>query len=68
MCHSTGTYQYAAPGLAGVGSKGDDYIRESIVDPAAVIADGFPDIMPKTYADLNESDLADLVAYLKTLG
>ncbi len=67
-CHSTGTDKVVGPGLAGVGSRGDDYIRESIIDPAAVIVDGFADIMPKTFATLKESDIADLVAYLKSLG
>ena len=67
-CHSTGTDKRVGPGLAGISARGDDFIRESIVDPSAAIADGFQDIMPKTFAGLNESDLADLVAYLKTLG
>ena len=67
-CHSTGTDKVVGPGLAGVGSKGDDYIRESIIDPGAVTVEGFADIMPKTFASLKESDIADLVAYLKTLG
>ena len=67
-CHLTGTNRFVGPGLAGISARGDDYIRESIVDPSAVITDGFPDIMPKTFATLEESDIADLVAYLKSLG
>ncbi len=67
-CHTTGTNKLVGPGLAGVNSKGDDYIRESIVDPSAVIVDGFSDLMPKSFADLKDSDVEDLVAYLKTLG
>lgn len=67
-CHSTGSDKVVGPGLSGVGSKGDDYIRESIVDPAAVIVDGFNDLMPKSFGSLKESDIDDLVAYLKTLG
>lgn len=67
-CHSTGTDKRVGPGLAGIGARGDDFIRESIVDPSAAIADGFQDIMPKTFANLKISDLEDLVAYLKTLG
>jgi hypothetical protein len=67
-CHSTDTDKKVGPGLSGVGSKGDDYIRESIVDPSVVIVDGFSDLMPKTFANLKASDVDDLVAYLKTLG
>ena len=67
-CHSTGTNQVIGPGLAGVGSKDDDYIRKSIVDPGAEIVDGFSNIMPTSFSSLKESDLEDLVAYLKTLG
>jgi hypothetical protein len=55
------------PGLAGVGSKGDDFIRQSIIDPAAVLAEGYANLMPTTFADMKESDLEDLVGYLKTL-
>jgi len=66
-CHSTGTNKLVGPGLAGIGAKSDDFIRESIVDPGAVIVDGFADIMPKSFKNLKESDIADLVAYLKTL-
>ena len=67
-CHSTGTNRLVGPGLAGISARGDDYIRESIVDPSAVITDRFPDIMPKPFATLEDSDIADLVAYLKSLG
>jgi hypothetical protein len=47
--------------------KGDDYIRESIVDPSAVIVDGFSNLTPKTFASLKESGIEDLIGYLKTL-
>lgn len=66
-CHSTGNETIIGPGLSGIKSKGDDYIRESITNPAAIIVEGFQDLMPKSYADLNESDLVDLVSYLNTL-
>ncbi len=41
-------------------------IRESIVDPNAVVAEGFPaNVMPDNYGEqLSEQELADLVAYL----
>ena len=48
--------------------KGKDaaFIRESIVDPDAEIADGFSaGIMPKDYGEkLDDKQLSDLVAYL----
>jgi cytochrome c553 len=66
-CHTTTDAKLVGPGLAGIAAKGDDYIRESIVDPAAVIADGYQNLMPSSFAALGESDLEDLIAYLKSL-
>lgn len=40
-------------------------IRESIIDPAARIAPGFPDVMPKVYGEqLTDRQLQQLVAFL----
>jgi|TARA_B100001964_G_scaffold244405_1_gene325759 mono/diheme cytochrome c family protein len=66
-CHSTGSDNTVGPGLSGIKSKGDDYIRESITNPAAVIVEGFQDLMPKSFADLKKADLDDLVSYLNSL-
>jgi mono/diheme cytochrome c family protein len=46
--------------------KDPDFIRESIVDPNAEIADGFaPGVMPQTFGDqFDDKQLSDLVAYL----
>ncbi len=67
-CHKTDSGKLVGPGLGGISAKGDDYIRTSIIDPAAVIADGFNDLMPKTFGDmLKDSEMDDLVAYLNTL-
>ena len=66
-CHSTGTDTIIGPGLSGLKSKGDDYIRESITSPAAIIVEGFQDLMPKSFADLKTTDLDDLVGYLNSL-
>ena len=66
-CHNTDSGKLVGPGLAGISAKGDDYIRESIVDPSAVVVDGYSDLMPKTFASLKESDIEDLIGYLKTL-
>ena len=66
-CHSTGDATIVGPGLQGIGDRQDDsYLRESIVDPGAVIADGFDPLMP-AFTTLSDSAINDLVAYLKTL-
>jgi len=48
--------------------KGEDYIRESILNPNAVISEGFQaNIMPQNFSErLTDQDLNDLVAYLKS--
>jgi cytochrome c oxidase subunit 2 len=48
------------------GEPVDDYIRQSIVDPDAVIANGYqPGVMPPTFGDtLSPEELDALVAYL----
>jgi len=53
----------------GQAKTGDQYIRESIVQPSAYVVPGFPDgIMPKDFgtAKLSAQDLADLIAFLLT--
>ncbi|MBT3995955.1 MAG: cytochrome c [Chloroflexi bacterium] len=67
-CHRTDSGKLVGPGLAGIGAQGDDAIRASIIDPSAVITEGFNDLMPKTFGDmLKDSELDDLIAYLNTL-
>jgi len=45
------------------------YIRESIVDPAANIVQGFTPSMPATYGDtLSAQEIDNLVAYIESLG
>lgn len=67
------------PGLAGVSAKGEAYVRESIVEPGAKIAEGFAPAMPDFDRQLcgkkatDAADVADcaalndLVAYLLSL-
>ncbi|MDB4400902.1 cytochrome c [Akkermansiaceae bacterium] len=43
------------------------FLREAIVDPAAVVAEGFEPSMPSFAGVLTEQQLIDLLAYLKTL-
>ena len=48
------------------GQELDPFTQQSIVDPDAVVADGFqPGIMPGNFGDqLSDQNLADLVAFL----
>jgi mono/diheme cytochrome c family protein len=69
-CHTftpAGTKGTIGPDLDKV-LKGKDaeFVRQSIVDPNAVIAEGFqPNVMPQTYAQqLTSKQVADLVAFL----
>lgn len=51
------------PGLSAA-----DYIRQSILDPAAYVVEDYLNIMPKTWGDaLTDQDVDDLVAYLTIL-
>ncbi|MCK5916804.1 MAG: c-type cytochrome [Cocleimonas sp.] len=52
-CHNLlGTKSPVGPSLDDIGSRLDPMqIQESIIDPAAVLAEGFADIMPKDFAD-----------------
>jgi mono/diheme cytochrome c family protein len=69
-CHSVDGTVLAGPSWLGLGDRADeDYIRTSIIDPNAVIVEGFvAGIMPTTYADsISDDDLDALVAYLASL-
>lgn len=79
-CHSTGRNRVVGPGWGGLyGStvelsdghrvKADDaYLIESIRKPNAKIVATFPrDVMP-AYAQLSDSDIAAIVAFLHSLG
>ncbi|MCP9495970.1 MAG: cytochrome c oxidase subunit II [Pyrinomonadaceae bacterium MAG19_C2-C3] len=45
----------------------EDYIRESILNPAAKIVAGYPAIMPTYQGQLTEEELLQLVTYIKSL-
>jgi cytochrome c oxidase subunit 2 len=75
-CHLTSAATLVGPGLAGVGDRAgsrvpglspDAYIEQSIRDPEKFIVSGFQNLMPATFKDLPAADVADLIAYLKTL-
>ncbi len=44
------------------------YFRESILNPGAKIVGGYPNIMPTFRGLVNEDDLVQLIAYLKSQG
>jgi cytochrome c oxidase subunit 2 len=46
----------------------DNYVRESIVDPKAKIVAGFQPIMPTFQGIVNEEQLLQLIAYIRSLG
>ena len=56
------------PALAGIGSKGADYIRASILDPSAEVVEGYEDgLMPQDFAtQLSTEELDTLVTYLSS--
>jgi cytochrome c oxidase subunit 2 len=45
----------------------DNYVRESILDPAAKIVSGFQPIMPTFKGIVNEDGMLQLIAYIKSL-
>lgn len=76
-CHSTGANTLVGPGLQGLplrtaervpGLDASEYITQSIRGPGDYIVEGFANLMP-AYGEeqLDEFDLADLLAYLTEL-
>jgi cytochrome c oxidase subunit II len=45
----------------------ENYLRESILNPTAKVAEGFAPVMPPTYSTLTAKQLDGLIAYIKTL-
>ncbi|MFN2599255.1 MAG: cytochrome c oxidase subunit II [Pyrinomonadaceae bacterium] len=78
-CHS-GTAQARAPALDGLYGHlvalqdettvraDESYIRESILDPRAHVVAGFQPIMPTFQNQLDEEQVLELIAYIKSLG
>jgi cytochrome c oxidase subunit 2 len=46
----------------------DAYIRESILNPTAKVVRGFQPIMPSFQGQVNEQEILQLIAYIKSLG
>jgi cytochrome c2 len=79
-CHHVASGQTGfslGPNLAGVaeraasrieGLSAEEYLRQSIRDPHSYVVSGYRDIMYPNFAQhFNEQDIADLLAYLRTL-
>ncbi len=48
--------------------RDDDYLRESIMMPAASVVEGYLQIMPTYQGQLSEVSLLQLISYIKSLG
>lgn len=46
----------------------EDYIRESILDPTAKVTAGYKPVMPTFKGQLNEVEVLQLIAYIKSIG
>ena len=80
ICHRIGQKGTRAPDLAGVGGRAAKtkpgmaakaYLIESLLQPAAFLVEGYPNIMPqvdKPPIALNRSELWALTAFLESLG
>jgi cytochrome c oxidase subunit 2 len=78
-CHN-GAPDGRGPNLAGLYQKkvklgnGDTvvadeaYLRESLLDPAAKVVEGYKPIMPTYFGQIGEEGIMALVAYIKSLG
>ncbi len=66
---ATAQQELANPDYKGQAKTVDEYLHESIVNPDVYVAKGYPPgVMVKSYGVLlNEQQIADLIAYLKTL-
>ena len=45
----------------------EEYFRESLFDPGAKVARGFPNIMPTYKGSITDDDIAAIITYIKTL-
>ncbi len=71
-CHTLASVpamkQDVGPDLTGAGAKGADFIRESILNPSAVVTEGYEDgLMPQDFAtSISPADLDAIVDFLAT--
>lgn len=79
ICHKATEEKLIGPGMAGLFGKNrefekggsviadENYIRESILNPAAKITKGYPNQMTPFAGALTEEELSGLVEYIKSL-
>lgn len=80
VCHNTTTERKVGPGFQGIfGHEAEfeggipslvvdeNYIRESILNPAAKIVKGYPNGMPSFQGQLSEQELAGVIELIKSL-
>lgn len=79
ICHNVTTEKKIGPGFAGLfGSTralevgepvvaDENYIRESILNPAVRIVKGYPPAMPTFLGQISEDELGGLIEYIKNL-
>ncbi|MFQ5856270.1 MAG: c-type cytochrome [Anaerolineae bacterium] len=80
LCHSIGSAGPRAPDLAGVGARAAtrvsglserEYLRQSLLEPAAYVVEGYEPIMPpfdRPPNQLSAQELAAVVTHLQSLG
>lgn len=78
-CHSTDGTVKVGPTLKGLYGRrvelaqgpavvaDEGYIRESLYDPGAKVAKGFPNVMPTYKGSIMDDDVAAIIAHIKTL-
>lgn len=73
-CHTLDSETVVGPGFQGVYARAatrtelsaDDYIVESLTKPAAYLVDGFTNVM-QVFDYLSDQEIADIIAFLKTV-
>ena len=73
-CHTLGSDTLVGPGFQGIYARAatrtdlsaDDYISESLTKPAAFLVDGFTNVM-QVFDYLSDQEIADIIAFLKTV-
>lgn len=73
-CHTLDGTELVGPSMQGIseragervaGQSATEYLHESIVDPAAHLAEGYDNLMPDIYEDaLSEEEIDGLVAFM----
>ncbi len=74
-CHRTDSETLTGPGMSGIAERAatrkppltaDEYLTESMKNPSVFLVEGFDALMPEQ-PNLTDQDIADLIAYLKTI-